>query len=149
MKKNICICGREPSVCKGTCEGMISTYPKKEEITTCNFCGKPGSVLGPCGCDLSRGSDIGDMWKGSEDIGKAHHPKYYNEHPSGIEAIDVVEHMGFNLGNSMKYLWRADLKSDAKSDMKKAVWYTMREMYRRKMIEKELMENILKEFESV
>ena len=28
------------------------------------------------------------------------HPKHYTEHPSGIECIQITEHMGFNLGNA-------------------------------------------------
>lgn len=59
------------------------------------------------------------------------HPAHYNAHPSGIECIDVVEHMGFNLGNAIKYIWRADLKADAIEDMKKAVWYIQREIAKR------------------
>jgi len=59
------------------------------------------------------------------------HPKHYTSHPSGIECIQVTEHMGFNLGNAMKYLWRADLKHDAIEDMRKAVWYINREISKR------------------
>lgn len=59
------------------------------------------------------------------------HPQHYNAHPSGIECIDVVEHMGFNLGNAVKYVWRADLKSDALEDLQKARWYIDREIARR------------------
>lgn len=39
------------------------------------------------------------------------HPKHYNAHPSGVECVDVAEHYGFNVGNAIKYLWRAGLKS--------------------------------------
>ena len=59
------------------------------------------------------------------------HPKHYNEHPSGVECIDVVEHMGFNLGNAVKYVWRADLKNNAMEDLKKAMWYLERELNKR------------------
>lgn len=59
------------------------------------------------------------------------HPKHYNAHPSGIECIDVVEHMNFNLGNAMKYIWRADEKGDSDSDLQKAKWYVEREIERR------------------
>jgi hypothetical protein len=58
-------------------------------------------------------------------------PPHYTKHPSGIECIAITEHMNFNLGNAMKYLWRADLKSDWESDLKKAVWYIERELARR------------------
>lgn len=60
------------------------------------------------------------------------HPKHYTSHPSGIECIQVTEHMGFNLGNAIKYVWRADLKADAIQDLEKAVWYIQREIAKRK-----------------
>lgn len=59
------------------------------------------------------------------------HPKHYTQHPSGVECIDVTEHMGFNLGNAVKYIWRCDLKRDAVEDLKKAKWYIEREIQRR------------------
>jgi hypothetical protein len=58
-------------------------------------------------------------------------PKHYTEHPSGIECIEVTEHMGFNLGNAIKYIWRCDLKKDAIEDLKKAKWYIDREISKR------------------
>ena len=60
------------------------------------------------------------------------HPKHYTEHPSGVECIQITEHMGFCLGNAIKYVWRADLKGDAIEDLQKAVWYIEREIKRRK-----------------
>lgn len=59
------------------------------------------------------------------------HPVHYNRHPSGIECIQITEHMGFNLGNAVKYIWRADLKADAIEDLKKARWYIDRELQKR------------------
>lgn len=58
------------------------------------------------------------------------HPKHYNSHPSGVECIDVVEHMTFNVGNAMKYLWRAGLKGAELDDLRKAQWYVAREIER-------------------
>jgi Protein of unknwon function (DUF3310) len=56
------------------------------------------------------------------------HPSHYNRHPSGVECIDIVEHMTFNVGNAIKYLWRLGLKSeDAGEDLAKAIWYLERE----------------------
>lgn len=60
------------------------------------------------------------------------HPAHYNAHPSGVECITVVEHMSFNVGNAIKYLWRADLKGAALEDLQKASWYVAREIERRK-----------------
>ena len=59
------------------------------------------------------------------------HPDHYTGHPSGIEAIQITEWMGFCLGNAMKYIWRADLKADAIEDLRKAIWYLEREIQRR------------------
>lgn len=59
------------------------------------------------------------------------HPPHYTKHPSGIECIQITEHMNFNLGNAVKYIWRADLKNDAIEDLKKAVFYLNREINRR------------------
>lgn len=59
------------------------------------------------------------------------HPKHYTAHPSGVECITITEHMGFNLGNAVKYVWRADLKNDAVEDLKKARWYIDREIEKR------------------
>ena len=60
---------------------------------------------------------------------KVDHPPHYNAHPSGIECIAVTEHMNFNLGNAVKYIWRAGLKSpDAVVDLEKARWYLDREI---------------------
>ena len=59
------------------------------------------------------------------------HPLHYTVHPSGIECIQITEHMGFNLGNALKYIWRCDLKHDAVEDLKKAMWYINRELTKR------------------
>ena len=59
------------------------------------------------------------------------HPPHYNKHPSGIECITIIEHMSFNVGNAVKYLWRADAKGHPIEDLKKAVWYINREIDRR------------------
>jgi len=58
-------------------------------------------------------------------------PKHYTAHPSGVECIQITEHMGFNLGNAIKYIWRADLKNDAIEDLRKAKWYIQRELEKR------------------
>lgn len=58
-------------------------------------------------------------------------PTHYKSHPSGIEVIEITEHMNFCLGNAIKYILRAGLKSqDATEDLKKAVWYINREIQR-------------------
>jgi hypothetical protein len=66
-------------------------------------------------------------------------PKHYTAHPArcecgkSIECIQITEHMGFNLGNALKYIWRCDLKNNANEDLAKAVWYITREIERRRL----------------
>lgn len=59
------------------------------------------------------------------------HPTHYTQHPSGIECITITQHMSFNLGNALKYIWRADLKGNAEEDLRKAVWYLNQELKKR------------------
>ena len=59
------------------------------------------------------------------------HPRHYTSHPSGVECIEIVEAFCFNIGNAIKYLWRAGLKGDALEDLRKAEWYIRREIARR------------------
>lgn len=59
------------------------------------------------------------------------HPPHYTSHPSGIECIQITEHMSFTIGNALKYIWRADLKNGIE-DLEKAQWYLEREIARRK-----------------
>jgi hypothetical protein len=64
-------------------------------------------------------------------------PSHYRSHPSGIECIQITEHMDFLIGNAVKYLWRAGLKSvplgDSEitphvEDLKKSIWYINRKI---------------------
>ena len=57
------------------------------------------------------------------------HPDHYNQFP--VECIDVAEHMNFNLGSALKYLWRCDFKGKPIEDLEKAKWYIEREIQRR------------------
>lgn len=57
-------------------------------------------------------------------------PKHYHGHPAGIECIQITEHMNFNLGNVVKYIWRAGKKGPAMEDLEKAKWYLDREIVR-------------------
>lgn len=62
---------------------------------------------------------------------EVNNPLHYNQHPSGVECIQIAEHYGFCVGNAIKYLWRAGLKGDAIQDLEKARWYIDREIQRR------------------
>jgi hypothetical protein len=59
------------------------------------------------------------------------HPPHYKAHPSGVECIQITEHMNFCLGNAVKYIWRADHKGNDIEDLKKAEFYLRREIERR------------------
>jgi hypothetical protein len=58
-------------------------------------------------------------------------PDYYKSHPSGVECIDITRHYCFSIGNAIKYLWRAGLKTEEGlqnrekeiEDLRKAIWY--------------------------
>ena len=64
-------------------------------------------------------------------IDMVNHPPHYTQHPSGVECIDITRHYCFSIGNAIKYLWRAGLKSDSSltdtakeiEDLEKAIWY--------------------------
>lgn len=58
------------------------------------------------------------------------HPKHYNDHPSGIECIEVTRHMNFNIGNAIKYLWRHGKKNPEATieDLQKAIFYIQDEI---------------------
>lgn len=55
------------------------------------------------------------------------HPTHYNSHPSGVEAIEIVEHMNFCMGNAFKYVYRFQLKNGLQ-DLEKAHWYLKRQL---------------------
>lgn len=58
-------------------------------------------------------------------------PKHYVNHPSGVECIEITEHLNFCVGNAIKYLWRCDSKHESPlEDLKKARWYIDREIKR-------------------
>lgn len=70
----------------------------------------------------------------SEAHDPVNHPKHYNAHPSGVECIAITRHMSFNIGNAMKYLWRADEKGAPIEDLKKAIWYINDEINKRTQV---------------
>lgn len=71
---------------------------------------------------------------------KVNHPQHYISDPSGVECIEITRHRNFNVGNGIKYLWRAGLKEDVGmdaalkeiEDLEKCVWYIKDEIARLK-----------------
>lgn len=53
------------------------------------------------------------------------HPPHYGGADNPYEAIKVIEawQLGFNLGNTVKYISRAGKKGDTLEDLRKAKWY--------------------------
>ena len=66
------------------------------------------------------------VWKLKIDI--INRPSHYNH--GKIEAFDVIEDwkLGFNLGNVLKYICRADHKGKRLEDLQKAKAYLTREI---------------------
>lgn len=48
-------------------------------------------------------------------------PAHYTQH--SIECIEIARHFSFNIGNAVKYLWRAGYKDDLRQDFSKALFY--------------------------
>jgi len=55
-------------------------------------------------------------------------PKGYNSHPSGVQTIEVAEHLSFCIGNALKYTWRHEHKGSALEDLRKGAWYVRHEL---------------------
>ena len=60
------------------------------------------------------------------------HPPHYGGKGNPYEAIEVIEAwgLGFCLGNTVKYIARADHKGQRLEDPRKARWYLDREIAR-------------------
>ena len=58
------------------------------------------------------------------------HPNHYGGEDNPYEAIKVIEgwNLGFNLGNAVKYIARADKKENKLQDLEKSSWYINREI---------------------
>lgn len=125
------------------CQRLSKLKPRKKNKrvgVACPNCGTSNNVqLVPADDNNREGYCCGNCkfeWvkfekPGEEKKEMVNHPKHYNDHPAGIECIDVIEAFNFNLGSSMKYIWRAGLKSpDPIEDIDKALWYLDRERAR-------------------
>lgn len=74
----------------------------------------------------------------SKIVDMVNHPPHYTSDPSGVECIEVTRHRNFNIGNAIKYLWRAGLKVVGNDqpldkqieDLRKAIFYIEDEIAR-------------------
>ena len=64
------------------------------------------------------------------------HPTHYGGKDNPYEAIKVIEawEVGFNLGNTLKYISRAGKKDNIIQDLEKALFYLDREIQNRKKL---------------
>lgn len=64
------------------------------------------------------------------------HPQHYGGKNNPYEAIKVIEawEVGFNLGNTLKYISRAGKKDNIIQDLEKALFYLDREIQNRKKL---------------
>jgi Protein of unknwon function (DUF3310) len=70
------------------------------------------------------------MLNKKKDHHNVNHPSHYTSLKAfcpqcitPIECIDITRHMDFNLGNAMKYIWRAEYKENKREQIEKAIWY--------------------------
>ena len=80
-----------------------------------------------------------DLERVSEKVcDNVNHPAHYNH--GKIEVVDFIkdQHLGFHLGNAVKYISRAGRKNPDKTveDLRKAVWYINRQIQRLEREEK-------------
>ena len=82
-------------------------------------------------------AEVNRATEGKPEHDPVNHPSHYTSLPAccskcghPIECIDVTRHMGFNIGNAVKYLWREGLKAGVE-DLRKAVWYVNDEVAKR------------------
>ena len=66
------------------------------------------------------------------------HPNHYGGETNPYEAIKVIEawDLGFNLGNTVKYISRAGKKTNTLEDLEEASWYINREINKLKKWQK-------------
>lgn len=100
----------------------------KEYYWKCTKCEapQPGSTYELCDSCYAKENREALALKQDEAVD---HPDHYNQ-IKGVECIDVVEQMPFNLGNAVKYIWRCEDKDNKIQDLKKAIWYINREIQR-------------------
>lgn len=133
--------------------GVVLEVVKRDNCKDCFFrdrveCG----VMSPMRCSPDkRNDDTSIIYKLVEQckpkdmeqkteikVDNVNHPAHYNSHPSGIECIEIARHHNFNIGNAIKYLWRAGLKSEKGmedadkqvEDLRKAIFYINDEIER-------------------
>ena len=114
MAMNYCAC---------RIKGPVYADPPPSGIVICQRCGLPREPH-PMFFDMRE--------EASPEI--VNHPPHYGGPDDPYEVIKVIEawKLGFNLGNTVKYIGRAGKKDDLVTDLEKARWYLDREIARLK-----------------
>lgn len=96
---------------------MLETFKKAKEEMTKNTDVKPNFTIDE-----------------DDDLEMVDHPTHYGGKDNPYEAIKVIEawEVGFNLGNTLKYISRAGKKDNIIQDLEKALFYLDREIQNRK-----------------
>ena len=134
-------------------KGNVLEVVKRDNCNDCFFRGRVEcGVMSPMRCSSDvRNDDTSIIYRLVEKcktkdmeqkteirVDNVNHPAHYNSHPSGIECIEIARHHNFNIGNAIKYLWRAGLKSEKGmedadkqvEDLRKAIFYINDEIER-------------------
>lgn len=115
--------------------GMAEAAQRAAKARECEHRNQVATAAGdPLAC-TDCGASLNIEWRDA-----VNHPAHYTSDPSGVECITITRHRNFNVGNAIKYLWRAGLKSSDPNprvrvkkqieDLRKAIWYINDEIER-------------------
>jgi hypothetical protein len=85
----------------------------------------PGAAPGDNAAAPAPSAPAGD---GTDPVNR---PSHYTAHRSGVECIEISEHLSANLAQALQYVWRAPYKGRMAEDLAKARWFIVRECARR------------------
>lgn len=107
-------------------------YIRKKHITTAKAAAPKAAVAKPKSKKVTKpkSKKVAKPVPKAEDQDMVNHPAHYTV--GGIETIDFIEakQLGYHVGNAVKYLSRGAYKGRNVEDLKKAVWYILREIDR-------------------
>lgn len=55
-------------------------------------------------------------------------PSHYTTHPSGVQCIEISQHLSGCLAQAFQYVWRCGQKDDPAQELNKALWFIEREL---------------------
>lgn len=107
---------------------MANQHTKKAESEKVEAKCKPYSTVAG---KTDRIWDPKVSYKGDND--PVNNPEKYTSHPSGVECIQIVEHMAYNTGSAMRHLWTSETLGAPENRiiaLRKAAWHIQREIGR-------------------